>query len=227
MRIVANICDWVHTSFVTDFLRRALKFFAFIGCAPLIIGFIDTWQEGLGFFLFLFGIPIALLTLLVGSAIWFVRSIRFAKELDTVRDKAIVSFAAPLLLVSTILVARPMLVAGRYVGTMSRLFVNYGHYETIVAKVDAKPEASWYEEDGGVTYSVDLGPPIRIAFNPAGMLDNWSGIIYDPTGDVMLADGFDPVTGKFAAPDKVAKLFEGDLVDCRHLWGSYYHCSFT
>ncbi len=59
------------------------------------------------------------------------------------------------------------------------------------------------------------------------MLDNWSGIIYDPTGDVMLARGFDPVSGRFHAPDRITKLFEGDLVECRHLWSSYYSCSFT
>jgi hypothetical protein len=59
------------------------------------------------------------------------------------------------------------------------------------------------------------------------MLDNWSGIIYDRTGDVMLAKGFDSTTGKFYAPDKVTKLFGGDLVGWRRLWGSYYSCSFT
>jgi hypothetical protein len=224
---IADVSDWMQSSFVTDFLLRALRFFAFIACAPLIIGFIGAWQDGLGFFLFLFGIPIAFLALLVGTAIWFARSLRFTKDLCRIRDKAAVGFAVPLLLVSTILLAWPILVAGRYVGTMSRLSVNYGHYETIVARVQANPKASWYEEDGGVIYSVDLGPPIRVAFNPAGVLDNWSGIIYDPTGDVMLADGFDPVTGKFFAPDSVTKLFNGDLVSCRHLWRSYYRCSFT
>lgn len=43
----------------------------------------------------------------------------------------------------------------------------------------------------------------------------------------MLADGFDPKTGKFVAPDRVTKVFGGDLVSCRHLWSSYYDCSFT
>jgi hypothetical protein len=110
---------------------------------------------------------------------------------------------------------------------MSRLLANYGHYQSIIAKIQNSPNPYWYEEDGGITYSVDLGPPIRVAFNPAGFLDNWSGIIYDPTGVVMQARGFDAVTGKFAAPDEITKLFDGDLVSCRHLWGSYYDCSFT
>ena len=105
--------------------------------------------------------------------------------------------------------------------------VNHRHYEAIIAKANKTRQSVWYEDDGAITYSTDLGPPIRVAFNPAGMLDNWSGIIYDPTGDVMLANGFDPKTGKFFAPERVTKIFGGDLVGCRHLWGSYYDCSFT
>lgn len=112
-------------------------------------------------------------------------------------------------------------------GTFSRLVVNQGHYEAIIAKVARERKAAWFEEDDGVIYSTDLGPPVRVAFNPAGILDNWSGIIYDPTGDVMKAKGFDPKTSKFYAPERITKLFGGDLVDCRHLWGDYYQCSFT
>lgn len=78
----------------------------------------------------------------------------------------------------------------------------------------------------GVGLNVDRGPPLRVAFNPEGMLDNWSGIVFDPTGEVMQADGFD-ASGRFRAPDRITKLFGGDLVSCRRLWGDYYDCSFT
>lgn len=109
--------------------------------------------------------------------------------------------------------------------------ISRGHYETIIAKVKRGHRSpggmSSFEEDGGVRYVVDDGPPIRVAFNPEGMLDDWSGIIFDPTGEVMLAKGFDAITGKFSAPDRVTKLFGGDLVSCRHLSGNYYDCSFT
>lgn len=44
---------------------------------------------------------------------------------------------------------------------------------------------------------------------------------------MMQADGFDPATGKFRAPDRVTKLFGGDLVWCRPLWRHYYECGFT
>jgi hypothetical protein len=91
-------------------------------------------------------------------------------------------------------------------------------------RIDRKPE--WHAEQGGIIYNVDLGPPVRVAFHPEGMLDNWSGIIFDPTGEVMQADGFD-ARGNFVAPERITKLFGGDLVGCRHLWRDYYRCSFT
>ena len=79
----------------------------------------------------------------------------------------------------------------------------------------------------GLDAIVDAGPPVRIAFMTSpGFLDNWSGIVFDPTGKVMLADGWD-ASGKFRAPEAITKLFDGDLVSCRHLWGDYYRCSFT
>lgn len=124
------------------------------------------------------------------------------------------------------LIAWPLLATGSFVGAFTRLMLNSGHYEAIIARVQTNPRPAWFEEDDGVTYSVDLGPPVRVAFNPEGMLDNWSGIIFDPTGDVMQADGFDQ-HGKFRAPERITKLFGGDLVGCRRIWGDYYACSFT
>ncbi len=141
--------------------------------------------------------------------------------------KAAVIGAAPALLVCTLALALPFSAAGSFAGSLSRLLVNRGHYEAIIKKVELDPKPVWFEEYGNVTYSVDVGPPVRVAFNPEGMLDNWSGIIYDRTGDVMIARGFDPRSGRFFAPDRITMLFNGDLVSCRHLWGEYYDCSFT
>jgi hypothetical protein len=86
-----------------------------------------------------------------------------------------------------------------------------------------------YATDGpfGIPVIVEPGPPVRIAFmTDPGFLDNWSGIVFDPTGAVMQADGWD-ATGKFRAPASITELFGGDIVSCRHLSGDYYHCSFT
>lgn len=88
--------------------------------------------------------------------------------------------------------------------------------------------AEGFQEHDGITFMIDEGRPLRVAFlMPGGFLDNWSGVIYDPTGDVMLADGWDVQTGVFFAPERVTKLFYGDLVSCRHLSGRFYQCSFT
>lgn len=227
MKPPLQITPVVLNALMSDYLRRVGRFYGLIAAVPFIIAFIGAWSDGLGFFLFILGIPAAFIVLVVGSVMWFVRSYWHGREVHATREKFATYAAAPTLLVVTIGLSWPTLALGNYIGTMSRLMLNQGHYEAIIAKVRANPKPAWYQDDDGVTYSVHLGPPIRIAFNPAGMLDNWSGIIYDPTGDVMLADGFDPKTGEFAAPDKVTKLFNGDLVRCRRLWGDYYDCSFT
>jgi hypothetical protein len=108
---------------------------------------------------------------------------------------------------------------------------NYRAYKetTQLAETGAfdKQAGIWQEHDG-VDFIIDTGPPRRLAFpKPGGFLDNWSGVIYDPTGVVMRADGFDPITGEFAAPDRITKLFDGDLVSCSHLIDDFYDCSFT
>ena len=212
---------------MVGFLKRITWFYGLVATIPFLIAFIGAWSAGLGFFLFILGVPVAFLVLVIGSIVWAIRSHRTGKEVHEKRERVAIYAAAPILFVLIICLSWPTLALGGYTGTLSRLMLNQGHYEAIIAKVRDDPKPAWFEVDDGVTYSVDLGPPIRVAFNPAGMLDNWSGIIYDPTGEVMLADGFDPNTGEFVAPDRITKLFNGDLLSCRRLWGDYYDCSFT
>jgi hypothetical protein len=45
------------------------------------------------------------------------------------------------------------------------------------------------------------------------MLDNWFGIVYDPTGIVLTEKG--------------RLLFGGDLVRAERLWKDWYYCGFT
>ena len=129
---------------------------------------------------------------------------------------------------AVVLLAWPSFTAGILTGELSRLFINLPRYEAIISKTQTSADqgGSDFRDTRGIRYIVDRGPPVRVAFNPEGLLDNWSGIIFDPTGEVMLADGFDQ-DGNFSAPDHVTKLFGGDLVGCRHLWRHYYSCSFT
>jgi hypothetical protein len=80
-----------------------------------------------------------------------------------------------------------------------------------------------------IEYSVDRGPPVRVAFAKGGIIDNWMGVVYDPSDAVAQAKGWDFSTGKqtFTAPPGVKELFGGDMVACSHLYGHYYLCGFT
>jgi len=209
------------------YVRWSAVFFALIALVPLVIGLIGAFEAWLGFVFLLFGVPVFFLTLLIAAIVFLIHGIRVARELPRMRERVAVVLLSPALVAAAIVLALPLLRVGQHVGDLARLTINRDHYELIIAEARAVQKASWFEDHDGVTYSVDLGPPVRVAFNPAGMLDNWSGIIFDPSGVVMLADGFDPKTGKFIAPERVTKLFGGDLVGCRHLWGDYYRCSFT
>jgi len=209
------------------YVKWSVVFFALIAIIPLVIGLIGAFEAWLGFVFLLFGVPVVLLTLLIGGVVFLVHGIRVASELPQMRERVSVVLLSPALVAATIVLALPLLWVGQHVGNLARLAINRDHYEAIIAEARLVQKAAWFEDHDGVTYSVDLGPPVRVAFNPAGMLDNWSGIIFDTTGDVMLADGFDPKTGKFIVPERVTMLFGGDLVGCRHLWDDYYSCSFT
>ena len=60
----------------------------------------------------------------------------------------------------------------------------------------------------------DAGPPRRLAFSWGGVIDNWAGIIYDPTGDIQDVQ-------------RNRGVFGGDLVGCRLVREHFYLCSFT
>jgi hypothetical protein len=121
--------------------------------------------------------------------------------------------------------------AGIHSGSWLRLMLNRPHYERIIAGLRGgerpPPPGAALAREGGIAYEVDPGPPLRVAFDPDGLLEVWTAIVFDPSGAVALADGFDPATGRFAAPDRVTRLFGGDLVRCRRLARDYYLCTFT
>jgi hypothetical protein len=57
------------------------------------------------------------------------------------------------------------------------------------------------------------GSQMPLAFPWDGIVDNWIGIVYDPTGTVVDVDRF-------------RGIFGGDLVGCRRVIGPYFVCSF-
>jgi hypothetical protein len=98
-----------------------------------------------------------------------------------------------------------------------------------VVETESRSPSKGVVEDGKVTYVVDNGPPVRIAFPKFGIIDNWVAIVYDPSDAVAEARGWDFQSGKqlFTAPPKIKSLFGGDLVECWRLYSHYYSCSFT
>ena len=108
-----------------------------------------------------------------------------------------------------------------------RFMTSRALYDRIVDDAERARAGHSYGERDGVRFQVDAGPPVRVAFpQPGGIIDNWEGVIYDPTGEVLKARGW-AEPGAVSAPPGVKELFGGDLVSCRHVEGNYYRCWFT
>ena len=101
-------------------------------------------------------------------------------------------------------------------------------YEAIVDQALAAGDGK-DGEGNGVPFTVDPGPPLRVAFpQPGGLLDNWEGVVWDPTGIVRSATGWrNGIGGDYTASAEAKGLFGGDLVACRHVANHFYRCWFT
>jgi hypothetical protein len=95
-------------------------------------------------------------------------------------------------------------------------------YERVVAAVQ-----SGTTSDTGLHYTVDPGPPARVAFPwPGGVIDNWCGVVFDPTAAVLEVNALQMGSPRWRAAS-VTKLFGGDMTACRLLSKTYYLCCFT
>lgn len=209
-------------------LRQSGRFFLLLLAIPLVLGFTFVWMSMLGFILSILIFPAMLIALALGAFLYTRDGIGLALRPGPVAQRAFVAVAAPAVAGATLFLSLTVFAGGAQAATAARLLIYQRTYEAIIAEVRAgRHREGGHLEAHGVEFIVDQGAPIRLAFEPEGLFDNRSGIVFDPTGAVMQADGFDPETGEFAAPDEITKLFDGDLVKCRWLWGDYYSCSFT
>jgi hypothetical protein len=210
-------------------LIQAGQFFLGIAVAIFAIGLVRSWDWVVALLSLLCGGPAVLIAMFLGAAVFTIHGIRLAAESDeTLLKRAVVILAAPAMLGVTLTAAMPTLSAGMLTGAAVRLFWNQDRYEAII---EAERQRAGARSPGrrpadGIRYSVDAGPPLRVAFNSEGIGDNWSGIVFDPTHEVMLANERDD-RGRSTAPSRVTELFGGDVVGCRRLWGDYFHCGFT
>jgi len=91
-----------------------------------------------------------------------------------------------------------------------RFQLSMSHYERRVAEVLAGRRTKATDIAG-----IERGPPDRVAFYwKRGVTDNWVGLVYDPTGDVVNAA---------ACQD----FFGGTMTHSRHLTGPWFICWFT
>lgn len=113
---------------------------------------------------------------------------------------------------------------GRDLGITSRFLRSRSEYEDIVARYRGDPELeALYPVD------VDRSGPTRVAISWGGFLDNWGGMVHDPTGEVMRANEIVIDGDNWNDPDLllIRDLFGGKLVYARHIWGDWYYCGFT
>jgi hypothetical protein len=191
----------------TDLAWAALAF-ASVASVPFLME--EIW---------IFAFIPSLVSLLTGIALVVYRS--FSKQSQ--RAAAIAAFGLVLFFTSGPL--------HHYIGralTYVRFTLDRDELDAIVARELRYATIPHRAVGGG--HIVENGPPLRVAFpSPGGMLDNWCGVVFDPSALVMRANDF---RGDFSNWDDpklahVKKLFGGDLRSCRHLDGAYYYCCFT
>lgn len=124
----------------------------------------------------------------------------------------------------------PIAKIGNSITTRVRFSLQRTAYDQVVARERATTPEAGLRESSGMRYVVDTGPPMRIAFIwPGGIIDNWCGAVYDPTGVVMRSSDFngDWETWYDQVSSDIINLFGGDLLHCEELDAPYYHCCFT
>jgi hypothetical protein len=130
--------------------------------------------------------------------------------------------ALPTLLITTLGLCL-FFTSGFRLGRLAYFQIKKPHYEHLLAEAQdsgAVPNGEGY---------IDSGQPARYAFFwVRGVVDNWVGVVYDPTGVVMnvnQASGWDDLRDPRWA--EAVNLFGGTLYKTERLEGHWYLCWFT
>lgn len=92
--------------------------------------------------------------------------------------------------------------------------IRRNHYERLLAEATARGTVPLE------TGHTDDGPPRRFAFYwIRGIIDNWSGVVFDPSGDVMNVNNNPQAAERW--------LFGGEMYRCESLGSDWYLCWFT
>ena len=104
-------------------------------------------------------------------------------------------------------------------------------YSEIVAELQSGSIAQTGEHLG-IAYKSENEPDFRVAFSWSGIIDNWYGVIYDPSGKIMRCNKSDPpFSGQNPSADeeleKISMIFGGVIYKAEHLGGNWYLGWFT
>lgn len=178
-----------------------------------------AFQDEIIFALWVFAIPIFVGHLLWGVCLLFVYA-----------GRALADHWFPAWPAATLLAAQVLFVVGSphltHAAALGRLVVERPTMQAIIANAaEARRQDPQHRRvlEGdweGVRYVYDFGPPVRVAFEWYNGIGDWAGVVWDPSGAVTQANGWD-------TPRSVQGLFGGVLLRCRPLWSHYYRCAFT
>lgn len=135
-------------------------------------------------------------------------------------------------LISYVLLGLLMWFYGDLIAFQIRFEIYRPHYEGIVKELYSNREKV---NDNFISYGttkvyIDDGPPRRIAFPlPGGIVDNWCGVVYDPTDEVLKINEIKPDMSNLhdSKFQTVRELFKGDMYHARPLGKHWYLCWFT
>jgi hypothetical protein len=106
-----------------------------------------------------------------------------------------------------------------------RFAVYRPYYDEVVATVEGRSPDGFAMLRGHI-YLVDDGPPVRVAFMwPGGVIDNWCGVVHDPSAEVLKVNDLTDEDAWRRSP--ITHLFQGDMISCHVLDAPYYLCCFT
>lgn len=116
-------------------------------------------------------------------------------------------------------------------GLQLRFYRFQKEYSEIVAELQSGSIARTGEHLG-IAYTSENEPDFRVAFSWAGIIDNWYGVIYDPSGKIMHYNKSDPpLSGHLPITDeeleKISMIFGGVIYKAEHLGGNWYLGWFT
>ena len=104
-------------------------------------------------------------------------------------------------------------------------------YSEIVDKLNLEkmPDEGRHRE---INYKSETDPVFRVSFSWGGIIDNWCGIVYDPSGKIMRCNESDPRFPDQGPKDdeelnKIRIIFGGVLYKAEKLSDHWYLCWFT